>query len=56
MLQVPKPKRKRKTLMLKVSTLKQLDRVAKLQNKTQDEFIAEVLDSYLDLIKPYLPA
>ena len=54
MSQAPKPKRKRKTLMLKVTTLMQLDRAAKLQNKTQDRIITEALDSYLDLIKPYL--
>lgn len=40
--------------MLKVTTLMQLDRAAKLQNKTQDQIITEALDSYLDLIKPYL--
>lgn len=56
MLQKPKPKRRGKdlTLMLKVTTWRQLERAATLQNKTQDEFIADALDSYLDLIKPYL--
>jgi hypothetical protein len=50
----PKPKRKSKKVMLKVTTLRTLDRAAKLQNKTQDQIIADALDSYVALIEPFL--
>ena len=52
MSQVPKPKCKKEdlTLKLKVTTWRQLDRAAKLQNKTQEEVIADALDSYVALL------
>jgi hypothetical protein len=48
----PKPKRKREdlTLKLKVTTWRQLDRAAKLQNMTQVEVITDALDSYVALL------